>query len=798
MICISGTSKNLTNYCIQILQLLKHLKKYSRFFFVLLLFGNNVKASNYLKGTVRDSLTNSPIANVYIVGNNTHSCITDSLGFFVLTVNTTKVKLDFHHTAYHQKTVQLNTSNNITIYLSPKVVYTQEVQVSSQNSSQHQQITGSFRLSGKELTLQPALMGETDVMRAVMAMPGIQSVNEGVSGLMVRGGNPGQNAITFDQIEMINPFHLLGTFSVFNPLLTNEITVFKGSAPVQYSSKLASSILIKTNDRNKNDSHFEASIGTLSSNLALQGNSKNKKLYFAIGLRRTTLELYKLAASPFIKKEENYFSNTMYSFYDLNGKVNYRLKKGLLSFTFYDGQDRFQFEDQRNNFKSAIQWGNNGAALSYGHQYNSKWYSEHTLTFNNYTFNYTGDVLLNKANFASLYNRLHAGNTFHVKLTNHDINFGLGMSRYSLTPQFITFESSNTGGSKTDKFENSNVKLFVGDSYAINPKLNMYFGVSFELFSHYGPYNYTPEDSLLSAINISEASKIITYPVFSPVVHINYKFNSLKSATLSYSHTYQNIHLGGIATIPLPSDLFMPSTRLIEPEDCHQITMGYYYQNESQSLTAQVEIFGRFFSKQLLFVPNFTLASKQNFEDHFIPGNAKSAGIEFLIKKHYPKLDVQLAYTLSKTLHQFSTIQNGNWFDAKYDRPHDVNINASYQVNDKINVYANWVFASGNNTTLPEQAYWEMGYLLFYNEKTNAYRYPAYHRLDFGADIQLKTKHLKSSILNLSVINVYNRANPYYIYFLAYMKETKYQIDIKANQVSLFPIIPSISWRIKF
>lgn len=763
--------------------------------------GSSAFAQHDFKGVVLDSLTKRRIEGVHVLVSKNYARTTDAQGQFTIKVGQEfKGELVFSHAAYETKVVHLDmqSPDNMHVELTPKVVLVDEFKLTSNQNNFQDNVSGMHRLSGAELTQQPVLMGEQDIMRAVIALPGVQSVNEGVAGLMVRGGAAGQNAFEFDGIELLNPYHLIGTFSTFNPILTESVDIYKGSTPVHLSSKLSSSIIVKTKNKADSLSKVNLNIGTLSSNLTIQGASANNRFYYSLGMRRTILELYKGLSEYIIPEKHSFFANTSYLFYDVNGKLNYRFSKGLLSLSFYKGKDQFETSDLTGNFQADIEWGNQGATLNYFHAHNALFTSSHSLSYNDYGFSYKGDVLFRDVLFKSEYQRYNLKNSFNLIKNNHDIRFGSDLSFYSSTPQFLSLGIESSSNTMNVDDRNSSIQLFVGDTYKLSSCFSIYAGAKMELFSQFGPYDYFGANENEPNVNRGNWEHVKSYVTISPVVHSTYLINDVSALKASYSHSFQNFHLGGIATIPLPADIWLPSSRLIKPESCHQLTAGYSMKNSDHQIEASLEVYGRHYLNQLIFIPNLIASETANFEDHLSKGIAQSAGFELLIKKAFPRGNAQIAYTYSKARSKYLDLNNKDWFDSKYDRPHDLNITLSYDLSSRISASANWVFASGNKTTLPEQAYWRMGYLMMHNGEINNFRYPAYHRLDLGVDFELKTKRFKSSILNFSIVNVYNRSNPYFLFFQSFLNESKYQIDIKATQVSLFPILPSISWRIKF
>lgn len=258
----------------------------------------------------------------------------------------------------------------------------------------------------------------------------------------------------------------------------------------------------------------------------------------------------------------------------------------------------------------------------------------------------------------------------------------------------------------------------------------------------------------------------------------------------------QDLHLASLSSIPLPNDLWVSSSPRIKPELSHQLSIGYYRQFNGFDFS--VEAYGKYMMNQLIFNVITDNSSSLGFEDQFFKGKGIAYGIDFSLSKKSGPITGTVNYSYSRSKRSFHKIYDGAWFNDKYDRPHDLNFSLFYQRNSKWSFSALWVFASGNNLTLPSGRWWMMGSIMNDYEGYNDFRLPSYHRLDLSANYTLKVKRLKESVLNFSVINVYNRANPYFAFYKVYMKNNQNNIDIKSMQVSLFPMMPSVSWRFKF
>jgi len=282
------------------------------------------------------------------------------------------------------------------------------------------------------------------------------------------------------------------------------------------------------------------------------------------------------------------------------------------------------------------------------------------------------------------------------------------------------------------------------------------------------------------------------------VFSVNYFPSPATSFKGSYAYGTQNMHLASIASIPLPSDIWMPSTRLLPPERGHQITLGYVREYAETGIQYGLEAYGKKMDHQLLLKINVNNEDIPNFEDNFYTGEGLAYGAEFYLKGSRGPVNTTLSYTLGWARQRFPHVNDGKWYDAQYDRRHDLNVLCTYQLNEYLDLGAVFIFATGNKATLPTGRYWLMGDIANDYEGINNFRMPAYHRMDVSLNYHFKSKLFHESILNFSIINIYNRSNPYFIFYSVEEGSKNYELSIKAKQVSLFPILPSISWRFKF
>ncbi|TAJ15673.1 TonB-dependent receptor [Marinilabiliaceae bacterium JC017] len=753
-----------------------------------------------LTGKVLDAENGLPVPDAHVTTPTyERGAVTDAQGLFELCgLNEEQVELLVFHTAYEKQmiTADKNHPRDLIVELSIKDYQTQEVTVVSSNASiVKNYIPGKLTLKKEDVLSVPTLLGTPDVVRTLQLMPGIQSVNEGNSGIYVRGGSPGQNLILFDDIELMNPSHLMGIYSVFNPLLTDRVEFFKGNAPIHQSTRLASSIIVHTRDQKETKSNWAGNLGNISTNLTYNGQSKNDKWYFSCGIRRSYIDLLKYMVKPLVSDENNYFEKNNYNFYDFNGKLLYKTGKSRLALTWYVGEDIFNLHNEKNHLAADTRWGNQGAVFSWKLLLSSGFTMKNSIGYSGYQSKFAVDFTDNQLRFNTDYQQYNFKSDFLLEKDKHLLRWGLNVSRYHVSPQDLDVSLFSNQVDEYDLFNGLSNKVYLSDHVTLSDKLSLYGGVAFEYYAQLGPYTYEQNGH----VDRYRAGEVVDHRAqCNAVCSFNYYPSPLSSIKGSYTYGTQNMHLASIATIPLPTDMWMPATRLLPPETGHQATLGYFRQLPVYGIQYGVEAYGKLLDEQLLFKVNVDNEDILNFEDNFYSGKGMAYGVEVFLKETKGKFQYTLGYTLGWARQKFATINEGQWYDAKYDRRHDLNLLCTYRLNDRIDFGGVFIFATGNKATLPTGRYWMMGDVVNDYQGVNNYRMPAYHRLDLSMNYRLKSKTFHESILNFSIINLYNRANPYFIYYYIDNGEKDYELAVKAKQISLFPIMPSVSWRFKF
>jgi hypothetical protein len=715
---------------------------------------------------------------------------TNAYGFYSITVPTSgsSIQLRVSYIGYEPYTVSITPDKNISLDIQlDKSTNLKEVVVTSQKDAiQTRTQMSSIDLPIETIKSLPAFLGEVDIMKAIQLLPGIQAGTEGSSGIYVRGGGPDQNLILLDGVPVYNASHLFGFFSVFNADAIKNVEVIKGGFPARYGGRLSSVIDISMKEGDKNQIHGEGGIGIIASRLTLEGPIQKGKSSFMISGRRTYIDIL---AKPLLDNEDG---NVGYYFYDLNGKANFKITdKDHIYFSGYFGNDKFYAKDKGGdnlynyNSNTGLQWGNITAVGRWNHQFSPKLFGNLTSYYTRYRFLISS--LESSTNFGQqekyLLKYFSGINDVAVKYDfdylpgpNHFIKTGIAAISHTYTPGALqskvssTFENVDTtvGNAKTYATE---IDAYAEDDIRITSKLKTNIGVHWTGFEVRGKF----------------------FNAIQPRVALRYLINDAFSAKASYVQMNQFIHLLTNSSVGLPTDLWVPVTDKVPTQLAHQVAAGVAYTHNT-GIEVSVEGYYKLMKNVIEYKEGASFFNTtSNWEDKIEIGKGSSYGAELFLQKKKGRLTGMLGYTLSWTTRQFNNLNMGEEFPYRYDRRHDIKIAAVYHLSKSIELSADWVYGTGVAITMPLGiAPDEQGNPLEVYGKRNDYRMPAYHRGDVSMRF-IRERRRSQRAWIISVYNVYNHYNAFYI-------ERDYDSFgyTKFTQVTLFPIIPSISYQFKF
>jgi len=785
-----------------------------------------------LSGYVHDAATGEKLigANVFSK-SDLNGTITNAYGFYSFSLPAGEYELYFSYVGYETKILKVNLIKDLqeVIELQPAIKL-EEVVVTSEawNKSVESTQMSSITINVQDIKSMPALLGEVDVIKFIQLLPGVQSGTEGAGGLYVRGGGPDQNLILLDGTPVYNASHLFGFFSVFNVDAINNIELIKGGFPARYGGRLSSVLDISLKEGNMKEFKGTGSLGLISSKLTLEGPIVKDKTSFIVSARRTYLDFL---IQPFLRSlgGQDASSSQGYFFYDLNAKINHKFSnKDRLYLSVYSGSDKFYRKQDPYTYlydgnyfseesKADLGWGNVTSALRWNHQYNSKLFSNYTLTYSRYNFkvqNYMEEIAetdsgtfnqINSLKFLSGIEDFTAKVDFdYIPDPNHYIRFGLGNTYHTFKPGATAL--------KVNDAELEDVDTIIGEDFIPANEISAYIEDDYKISAN-----------LKANIGLHYSGFIVNskyYNSLQPRLAFRYLLSESLSLKTSYSFMQQYIHLLTNNNIGLPTDLWVPATDKILPQKSHQLAIGVSKSfNESYKLS--VEGYYKTMQNLIEFKDGASfLGADTKWEDKVEAGKGWSYGAEVLFEKKLGKLTGWVGYTFSRTERQFPNINEGEIFPYKYDRRHDVSVVVSFPLNESWDFSASWVYGTGTAHTLPTERYFGNsnsyyggsmffggGYSDFYFnpgqsgdfsgelehiDSRNSIRAADYHRLDISFQ---KTRERKwgEATWALGVYNTYNRKNPFYYYIGRDSRGNR-----ALQRVSLFPFIPSATYSFKF
>lgn len=760
-----------------------------------------------INGYVRDSASGESIIGATIaVSGLTKTITTNQYGYYSITLDSGAHLLMASHVSYFAKqlSLSLQASQQLDFLLTSKsaamnevVVYSRQKDANVKNAQM-----GKIDLSISQIKSVPAFMGEVDILKTIQLLPGVRNAGEGNAGFYVRGGGPDQNLILLDDAIVYNTGHLFGFFSIFNSDAIKNVSLIKGGMPAQYGGRISSVLDISMKDGNSQVFTGEGGIGAISSRLSLQGPILKNKSSFIISGRRTYIDAL---LKPFVSKKSNAYGSG-YFFYDLNAKANFQLsEKDRLFLSGYFGRDVFAYKNAQRSFRADIPWGNSTATLRWNHIFNRRLFANTTLVYNDY--NFTFGAAQNNFELALASGIKDGGAKIdfdYYPAARHKVRFGGQSTLHKFIPNVV----SGRQDSVVFNPSNEDVKyalengLYIQDDWDITSKLKVNVGLRWSSFSQKGPYTRYIRDqneNKLDSIYYSSFQTIKNYSGFEPRFTIRYTLDESTSLKAAITRNLQFTHLVSNSGTTLPTDLWVPSTFMVKPQTCWQYSAGIFKNFNNNQFETSLEVYYKDMRNQIEYKEGYTPALKDPEVD-FVFGRGWSYGSELFINKVRGRLTGWIGYTLSWTWRKFDQLNGGEKFPAKYDRRHDLSIVGNYELSPKWKLGSVFVYGTGNATSLPVRFYFVEGVLTQEYSKINQYRLAPYHRLDISATYTprpFNKKRFQSSWV-FGIYNVYSRLNPYFVYFDQDGSIINGDLKIEARQVSLFPILPSVTWNFKW
>ena len=741
-----------------------------------------------ISGYLRDAETGEELlyANVFVEGT-TNGVTTNLYGFYSLTLPKGRYKINYSYIGYVMQSLEITLDGDMSqnVELATNSQKLDEVVITGEREDEN--ITNTemsvLSLDIKEIKKLPVLFGEQDILKTIQLLPGVSASSEGGSGFFVRGGDADQNLILLDEAPVYNASHLLGFFSVFNSDALKDVKLYKGGIPAQYGGRAASVMDVRMKNGNMKEWEVMGGIGLISSRLSVEGPFVKDKGSISISARRT----YADVVAGIVDKR---FRDTNLYFYDLNAKANYKISdKDRLYASAYLGRDVLGLND------FGFDWGNQTFTLRWNHMFSSKIFANTSLIYSDYNYGFNLETVgINVKLSAGIYDyNLKQDYTFFLNPDNK-IEFGWNGIYHKFKPTVFEFDDTEIEPAQVQQALESGA--YIANTQKVNEKLSIYYGLRLSALNNIGEYTdrtYDADNEITSETYHEKGSFYNTYFNAEPRVNATYVLDDKSSIKLSYNRNAQYLHLLSNSTSGTPTDMWIPSSTLVKPTLADQVALGYFRNFKDNTYKFSIEGYYTNMQNNVDYENGAETFGNSDIEAELVFGKGRAYGLEFFLEKKKGNFTGWASYTLSKTERKFDEISNGNWFSARQDRTHDVSLVAMYQLTPKLSLTSSWVYYTGDAVTFPAGKYYIDDALVNLYTERNGSRMPDYHRLDLGVTWTLRDSDRFYNDLNFSVYNLYNRKNAYSISF-----EENEAGETQASRLSLFGVVPSVTWNFKF
>ena len=751
-----------------------------------------------ISGTVVDSKTGEKLVGVTIMETKfMRGVTTNGNGFYSISVPSGEWSLQASYIGYQTQNKRGGAQNNVTLNfeLEQTDMKLSEVVVEARRNDENVRAPemGIVKLDIKEIKVIPSFLGEVDVVKALQLMPGVQATSEGSTGFSVRGGGSDQNLILLDNATVYNSGHMLGFFSIFNNDAVKNVMLYKGDIPAAYGGRLSSLLDVEMKEGDRLKHSVLGSIGTISSKFTVDGPIIKDRTTFLVAGRRTYADLF----LPFAN-DENLHDNKLF-FWDVNLKLSHVINENnRLYFTGYSGSDVFGNDDAKFDF------GNTTGSLKWNHNFSRDLFMNLSLIYSRYSYNLgTSEDEELWITWASRLTDIQPRIDFtHYINEKHKLKYGASLIYHNFFPGEINGGGSTIGNvyfniPSAYALESG---FFADDEFKISYNLTLKYGLRFSLFQNVGPgTSYIYDDNYIPMDSITHRSGNIynTYSGLEPRLAFTWLLNELSSIKGSYSHTVQFITLAQNSSSGTPLNIWFPASPNIKPQLCDQYSAGYFRNFLSNMYEVSGEAYYKTFSRLIDFRDHAELFLNKNIEGEVRKGRGYSYGFEALLRKTKGAFTGWLGYTYSRSFRIVPEINKGKRYPALYDKPHTINIVASYAPKRRLSFSASWTYSTGLPITLPTgRAVIGSSILPVYSDR-NSYRMEDYHRLDASVTLKNKTKPDRkwNSELNLSIYNLYNRHN---MWAISFPQEEDNPNIIYAEKTYLFAVVPALTFNFNF
>jgi len=748
-----------------------------------------------LSGTIKDASNGEDLigATILIKEIPNTGAFSNEYGFYSLTLPAGEYTVMVRYVGYDmlEETIVLDDNKKLSFELEFEEGAIDTVLITAERDNENVSSAemGVLKLDPKEVRNIPVLFGERDIVKTLQLLPGVKPAGEGNSGFYVRGGGTDQNLILLDEAPVYNASHLLGFFSVFNSDALKDVTLYKGGMPAEYGGRASSVLDIRMKDGNKKRLGVSGGVGIIASRLTVEAPIVKDKGSFMLSGRRTYGDIFlKLSRDSLINSSQLYF-------YDFNAKANYTLNdKNRIFVSGYFGRDVFGFGDT-----FGLNWGNATGTARWNHLFSEKLFSNTSFIFSDYNYKFfVGD----DENGFGLTSRIQ---DFNVKEdlswfpnSRHSLKFGGQLIHHTFTPGELSVGSEVTFAiPPTPNRVALEGGLYAQDEYKASDRVTLNYGLRLSSFHNMGGTGYTfdNEGEVLTETKYDDWEIFESNYGLEPRFSGRYLLDENSSVKGSYNRNFQYIHLLSNSVSTSPTDIYVPTSNVVKPQISDQIAVGYFRNLNSDMVEFSTEVYYKWLQNQIDYRNGADLILNNTVEGELVFGTGRSYGVEFLVRKTKGKLTGWFSYTFSRALRTFDAINDGNEFSARQDRIHDLSLTLIYQASKKITLSANMVYYTGDAITFPSGRYEIDGFVVPYYTERNGYRFPDYHRMDLGMNINLKERPRWKHSINLSTYNVYARENAFTISFEESADEPG---QTQAVRLALFKVIPSVSYDFEF
>jgi len=750
-----------------------------------LLFGQKI---NSIKGKVFDKTTGELLigATVFIPEKKTGTS-TNISGEFELNIDQTARRFKVSYIGYTDTSIVLADRQNpyYSIGLIPAEKSLREVRIVSDKDDPEGKVNdvqmGIDRISMAEAKLLPAILGEVDIIKVLQLKPGVKSGGEGTAGFFVRGGGNDQNLILVEQAPVYNPNHLFGFFSVFNSDAISNVTLYKSGFPSQYGGRLSSVLDVKMKKGQSDSFAVQGGIGLLASRLTLNVPLIKKKLSLIVSGRRTYADVITNSLNALNKNKKDFTPIPSYYFYDFNCGIDYAInEQNKLSLNGYFGSDFFNFRG--GNFGANLLWGNRSATLDWNHRFSSRMNVSTAYFTSGYLYRINSGFSEVSFSLGSrIWDQGLVNNWSYFINENHSIKFGISGIYHRFTVGEYGISAEFTDIKNGQNIEAGELGAYLSHTWKAGSKTEVLTGIRNSAFLSRNKTFVNPEPRLALKRNL----------------------NSNTAIKASYARMYQYLHLVSSSSASLPTDVWYPSEKGVQPQASDQISLGWHQTIAQNKFFASLEGYYKWIENAIDFRDGAQLFANPNLSNEFVFGRGWAYGLEAYLEKKKGKTTGWIGYTLSWSWRRFDAINYGIAFHPRFDRRHDVSIVIMHKLTERLSLSGTWIYSTGNFATiaggrfafqdaLPNQIGATPDYL-----RRNDFLMPPTHRMDLGLVWKLNSKKRESD-LTFSLYNAYSRRNPFFVFYEEIQNDAGRTIRFKPTLVSLFPVLPAVTYNFKF